>query len=48
MRTWGSIFYNTVTRRLMVGKRLFEEVGSGSTLIVGRDGSEGMLVLASL
>lgn len=48
MRTWGSIFYNTLTRRLMGSKRLFEEVGSGSVLIVGRDGSKGVLVLASL
>lgn len=33
---------------LMVSKRWFEEVGSGFALIVGRNGSRGVLVLASL
>lgn len=32
----------------MVRKKLFEKVGSGSALIVGRDVSKGVLVLASL
>lgn len=46
MRTWG--FYILQYTDQMVSKRLFEEVGSGSVLIVGRDGSKGVLVLASL
>lgn len=32
----------------MANKRLFEEVRPGSALIVGRDGSKEVLVLASL